>query len=85
MPDHPATNGLAERAVQLVKNSYMEDVDMDTHLNTYLMRYRITPYSTTGYSHSELLMGRRIRTGLNQVFPNLATKVQKKQEQQVDS
>ena len=44
--------------------------DMTAHLNKILMHYRIIPHSTTGVSPSELLMGHRIRTTFDRVFPN---------------
>ena len=62
---HPAANGLAERAVQVIKralDSLKEGEDITTHFNKFLLHYRIIPHSTTGVSPSELLMGCQIRT-----------------------
>ena len=42
----------------------------------------ITPHSTTGVSPAELLMGRRIRSHLDLVRPNLADQVEAKQKTQ---
>ena len=84
-PYHPAANGLAECSVQVVKralDSLKEGEDMTAHLNNFLMHYRIIPHSTTGVSPSELLMGRRIRTTFDRVFPNMGQKVLHKQKQQ---
>ena len=66
-PYHPASNGLAERAVQISKRGLKKEVagDMNTGLAKILLNYRITPQSTTGVSPSELLLGRRLRTRLD--------------------
>ena len=57
-PYHPASNGLAERAVQILKEGHrkMVDGDIDTRLARILYRYRMMPHSTTGVSPAELLM-----------------------------
>ena len=59
-PYHPASNGLAERAVQIVKKSLKKETSgtMSTRLAKVLCSYRITPQSTTGTSPAELLLGR---------------------------
>ena len=61
-PYHPATNGLAERAVQTMKQGIrqMQNGSIEEKLAKFLFKYRITPHSTTGVSPSELLMGRRM-------------------------
>ena len=60
-PYHPASNGLAEKAVQTLKGSmkkYSPD-NLNTQLVRFLFRYRITPHSTTGVvAPAELLLGR---------------------------
>ena len=70
-PYHPASNGLAERAVQIVKKGVKKETtgSMDTRLARMLFSYRITPQSTTGLSPSELLLGRRPRTRLDPTQP----------------
>ena len=86
-PYHPAANGLAECAVQIIKkalDTYTEG-DMTTHLNQFLMRYRIIPHFTTGTSPSELLMGSLIRTKLDKIFPNVGLEVLRKQEKQKEN
>ncbi len=50
---------------------------------TVLCSYRITPQTTTGVSPSELLFGKRLRTRLDLVKPNLARRVESKQLQQM--
>ncbi|XP_038634506.1 uncharacterized protein K02A2.6-like, partial [Scyliorhinus canicula] len=70
-PYHPATNGLAERAVQTLKAGLKKQpaVSIDTKLSRWLFDYRTTPHSTTGIPPAELLMGRRLRTRLSLLFP----------------
>ena len=84
-PYHPATNGLAERAVQIVKKGLKKEIGgtMEDRIAKLLMAYRTTPPSTTGVSPAELLQGRKIRTKLDMVKkPNLNDYVEQKQSQQ---
>lgn len=83
-PYHPATNGLAERAVQTFKSFLKKSPDgsLEDRLSKFLFSYRITPHSTTGNSPAELLFGRRPRSILDLVRPNLAQHVQTRQQQQ---
>ena len=68
-PHHPKTNGLAEKMVQFVKTSLkalqQEDGNMQSKLDKILLKYRITPHSTTGDTPCNLLFKRRIRTRLD--------------------
>ena len=70
-PYHPATNGLAERAVQTLKEGRKKSAngDLETRLAQFLFKYRTTPHSTTGVSPAELLMGRKLRSHLDLVQP----------------
>ena len=83
-PYHPASNGLAEHAVHIIKHGLKKEVagDMNTRLAKILLNYRITPQSTTGVSPSELLLGRRLRTRLDLLKPHTADRVEQKQSQQ---
>lgn len=58
-PHYPQSNGLAEAAVKIIKGS------LDKSKDPYetLLAYRTSPLKN-GYSPSELLMGRRLRTTL---------------------
>ena len=76
-PYHPATNGLAERAVQTFKKtlkklleSSASHEDIETLINRLLFAYRITPHSVTGVSPSMLLMGRELNNHLSAMKPN---------------
>ena len=83
-PYHPASNGLAERAVQIVKRGLKKVTNgsMNTRLAKVLLTYRMTPQSTTGISPSELLLGRRPRTRLDLLKPHTAERVENRQQQQ---
>ena len=68
-PYHPASNGQVERAVQIFKEGIKRCTTG-------------TPHTTTGVTPAELLMGRRLRTHLDLMHPDLMTDVEKKQERQ---
>ena len=56
---HPAANGLAEQAIQMVKCGLKKVTAgiSNTRLSKLLLTYRTTPQSTTGTSLAELLLG----------------------------
>ncbi len=85
-PYHPAGNGLAERAVQIVKDGLrkIQGDTIATKLYRLLFSYRLTPQSTTGMSPSSLFMGRRLRSRMDLVFPDLQAKVKKSQRKLVE-
>ena len=49
------------------------------------MTYRVPPHSTTGTSPSELLMGRKLRTLLDAVYPSITGTVHRKQEEMAEN
>ncbi|XP_046397440.1 uncharacterized protein K02A2.6-like [Ischnura elegans] len=72
-PNHPATNGLAERSIQTLKRRLIAAADDPTPLTTKLrdimFRYRATPLAS-GRTPAELYLKRRIRTRLDALLPN---------------
>ena len=78
-PYHPSTNGAAERLVQTFKQSLRKSsLPPRRALQEFLMQYRRTPNST-GYSPSELLNSRQIRTKIDTLLPSPAHAAQGKQ------
>ena len=79
-PYHPSSNGLAERAVQTVKMGVKKLTGpLETRLARFLFKYRVTPQTTTGIAPAELLMGRRLRTHLDLLYPSVKDRVRKQQ------
>jgi hypothetical protein len=84
-PYHPASNGLAERAVQSFKDSmrkFPASESLEKRISKYLFLYRLTPHSTTGVPPAQLLLGRIPRSQFNLIKPNMTDKVHQKQEKQ---
>ena len=83
-PYHPSSNGLAERAVQTLKNGLKQTpgADIQEKLSRFLFTYRITPQTTTGVPPSQLLMGRCLRSRLDCLFPDVAGRVESRQTRQ---
>ena len=72
-PYHPSSNGLAERAVRVVKEGLKKQnttATLTDRLSRVLMSYRITPHSTTGIAPAELLFGRNLRSKLDLLKPS---------------
>ncbi|GFX27701.1 integrase_H2C2 domain-containing protein [Trichonephila clavipes] len=88
-PYHPATNGQAERIVQLLKASLKssrgDSGDLNVKLQRFLLQYRITPHSLTGETPSALFLKRCLRTRLDLFKPNLRDKVVQKQSSRLDT
>jgi len=76
-PYHPATNGLAERAVQIFRRAMRKSSpgELTTQIARFLFHYRTTPHTTTGVSPAELLMGRSLRAHLDLMKPAVSTRV----------
>ena len=71
-PYHPSSNGLAERAVQTVKNGLHKQrpASLQTKLDRFLFAYRTTPLESINKSPGEVMFGRRLRTRLDLIFPD---------------
>ena len=79
-PNHPSSNGLAERAVQTVKHGISKlEGTIECRVTCFLFNYHVTPQSTTELSPAELLMGRRSCIHLNLIHPDTTQKVIRKQ------
>ena len=80
-PYHPSSNGLAECAVQTVKQGLAKgEGTIQERLSRFLFSYRITPQTSTGSAPSELPMGRRLRSRLEQLHADNTTLTQQKRE-----
>ena len=62
VPYHPASNGLAERAVCTFKTCMkkLSNGSLQDCVNSFLFKYRTTPQTATGVCPAELLMGRKL-------------------------
>ncbi len=80
-PYHAASNGLAERAVQTVTQGLLKQPqgDVMAKLSRFLLSYRITAKGPTGFPPAELMFGRRLRTRLDLLQPNIEERVHSKQ------
>lgn len=71
-PNHPATNGLAERTVQTLKQKLKamseEPGSLREKLNAFLFKYRSTPL-INGKTPAELHINRKLRTRLHLIQP----------------
>ena len=83
-PYHPSSNGLGERAVQVFKQGFRKSSvgTVRDRIARLLFQYRITPHTTTGMSPAEMLMGRKLRSRLDLLKPNLEQRVTEKQRRQ---
>ena len=85
-PYHPSSNGLAERAVQIFKRGMKKmKGSLQDRISRFLFAYRNTPQSTTDASPAELLLGRKMRTVLDLVKPDLHKRVESEQDRQKDN
>lgn len=84
-PYHPASNGLAERAVQTVKSMLAKHPvsEWDCELPALLLTLHSTP-SSSGLTPAEMMFNRRIRTLLDKMHPlSAAAAAQLKREEVV--
>ena len=81
-PYHPASNGLMERAVQIVKKDLKKETsgNFTTRLVKVLFAFRITSLNTTSTSPAVLLLVRRPRTKLDILKPYIVERVERKQD-----
>ena len=86
-PYHPSSNRLAERAVQIFKRGLERQTEgsLECKLSKVLFNYRVTPKSTTAKSPAELLSGRKLKSHLDLLYPDLQGKVESKVEKQKES
>ena len=71
---HPASNGLAERTVQTFKSAMrkMATGPLETRIAKFLFHQHPTPTTTRGNAPAELLIGRRPRSLLDVMRPDLS-------------
>ena len=85
-PYHPASNGLAERFIQSLKQSLQASRDdgrsLVQRVSSYLLTYRTTSHATTGAPPCKLLMQRDLRTRFTFLIPDCGKSVLDKQSQQ---
>ena len=80
-PYHPATNGQAERYVQIFKKMMAKNdasLPLSHQIANLLFTYRNTPHSITGKTPAELFLNRAPRTKLSLLKPHLGEKVEKR-------
>ena len=80
-PYHPSTNGLTERAIQIVKKGLKKVTEgsIRSRIAKVLLAYRTTPHSTTGSTPASLLLGRNPHTRLDLLKPNTAEQIESKE------
>ena len=91
-PYHLASNGAAERAVGILKQTLLRDIldrksggqsiSLQHRMSNFLIKYRSTPHRITGRTSAELFLGRPIRTRFSLLKPSLQDTVESKQADQ---
>ncbi|KAJ8724120.1 hypothetical protein PYW07_008100 [Mythimna separata] len=86
-PYRPQGNGAAENAVKTIKKAIKramyEGDDVNVALSKFLLQYRNCEHATTRVSPAVALQGRRLRSRLDALRPDVAAAVRAKQERQV--
>lgn len=79
-PYQPSSNGAAENAVKIIKNSLKRvlgkssNLDLNKAINNFLFDYRNTIHGTTGVSPAHLMFGRKLRTRFDLLLPEIEHK-----------
>ena len=89
--NHPASNGAAERAVQVVEQALPKHVldirdsgrSLQHRLSNFLLRYRCKPHTVTGQSPAELFLKRPLRNSFSLLKPNLRQRIEMQQDNQL--
>jgi len=72
-PYHHATNGLAQRAVQTLKQGLLKlEGSIQNKLSQFLLSYILTPHATTGITPAKALLSRHSRSRLDLLHPDLS-------------
>ena len=81
-PYHPSSNGLAERALRILKEGLVKVTtgSVVDCLAWLLFAYQIVPLELTGCSPAELMFGRRLRSCLDLLKPDLEDQIGLRQE-----
>ena len=78
-PYHPATNEMAERAVQFLKQGLKNTEGcLSDRIAKLLFTYHRTLHSTTGVSPAKLLIGRDPKSRLDLLKPDISCRVEAK-------
>ena len=75
-PYHPGSNGLVERAVQIIKAALKKattGTSLETLFSRFLFQYRLKPHTTTGFFLAELLMNRKPHSRLDLLHPDISS------------
>ena len=80
-PYHPATNGLAESMVKIVKqwlSKQEKGTKFGVSLSEFLRTYRNVPHTGTNRTPAEIIFGRALRTHISMVLPNMGERMKEK-------
>ena len=80
----PKSNGLAEKCVGTFKSSFKKQRSGSVHtrVSRFLFSYRSTPHTTTRMSPAEMFLGRRVRTPIDALVPDLSGSIRQHQTRQ---